>query len=70
MEQLKRAPDVRTVELDTLRLTSLNLAMKSGDRSGRFVKWALSQEFNAPSMRHQCAINAPKPREKKAPKTK
>ena len=70
MEQLKQAPAVRTMQTDLSRLLALNLLIKSDEMSGRFVKWSLNQEFNAPSMRRQCAVNALKPRGKKAPKKK
>lgn len=70
MEQLKQAPAVRTFQSDLLKLASLNLIMKSGESGGRFVKWALNQGFNAPSMRRQRAVNAHKPSSKKGPKTK
>jgi ATP-dependent DNA helicase RecG len=70
MEQLKQAPAVRTVQLDLLKLISLNLVMKSDEESGRSVKWALNQELNAQLMRNKRAINAHKTSEKKTSKTK
>jgi ATP-dependent DNA helicase RecG len=70
MEQLKQTPAVRTVQLDLLKLESLNIIIKSDEKRGRFVRWALNQEFNAQSMRNQYAINAHKPVKKKTPKTK
>jgi hypothetical protein len=55
MEQLKQGHTVRTIQRKLLRLDSLNLIIKSNESRGRFVKWSLNQEFNAPSTRHKCA---------------
>lgn len=55
MEQLKQAPDIRTLQEDLKKLETLNIIVKSGGKCGRFVKWALNHEFNARSTRGQCA---------------
>ncbi len=62
MEKLKDEPAARTLQKDLLKLYTLDLIIKSGSSTGRFVKWALNQEFNAPSTRPQRAPNAPSAR--------
>lgn len=51
MEQLKQRCAVRTIQLDLLKLASLNLAMKSDKRGGRSAKWALGQDLIAQQSR-------------------
>jgi len=67
---LKQVPAVRTAQTDLLKLASLNLIMKSGGSGGRFAKWALKRDFNAPSTRRHRAVNTHGRGSNKLPKTK
>ncbi len=70
IEKLNDTPSDRVVQKDLLKLNTLNLIIKSGGVTGRFVKWALNGEFNANSTRTQRELNANLTRTKRITKTK